>query len=119
MAQDMHDFIEEKAEDGTWARIAYQTGVLVPTREQKRTLLRAIGAHVLMYPVKHEYTQAHDGQRWELQISVPGYDNGGPLPAPRERRDVIRIPVLKAIIQCAMSTLLMFLDEQGKHGLRR
>ena len=76
MAQDMHDFIEEKAEDGTWARIAYQTGVLVPTRRAEADTPaghRGACPHVSGL----DQTQAHDGQRWELQISVPGDDNGG------------------------------------------
>jgi hypothetical protein len=38
------------------------------TREQKRTLLRAIGARVLIYARKSDYAQAN-GKRWELQIT--------------------------------------------------
>jgi hypothetical protein len=76
-AEEMRDQVEEFVNSGEAARLAYKHGLLEPSREQKRTLLRAIGAHVLMYPVKHEYTQANNGKRWDLQISVPGDDNGG------------------------------------------
>jgi DNA invertase Pin-like site-specific DNA recombinase len=67
--------MDKLMDDGTFANAAYQAGFV--TREQKRTLLRAIGAHVLMYPVKHEYTQANNGKRWELVVIVSSDDNGG------------------------------------------
>jgi DNA invertase Pin-like site-specific DNA recombinase len=42
------------------------------TRDQKRRLMRAIGARVVMYPRKSEYAQANNGKRWELVVNVPG-----------------------------------------------
>jgi site-specific DNA recombinase len=70
-----YENLQALAADGTIARLAHETGVLEPTREQKRALLRAIGARVVMYAAKSEYAQANDGKRWELQISVPDDDN--------------------------------------------
>jgi DNA invertase Pin-like site-specific DNA recombinase len=77
-AEEMRDRLEEKLADGTIARIAYETGVLEPTREQKRALLRAMGAQVKMYPVKSDYNR-ENGKRWELVLNVPNDDNGSML----------------------------------------
>ena len=45
-----------------------------PTRDQKRNLLRAIGARVLIYAGKSDYAR-ENGKRWELQI-VPDVYTG-------------------------------------------
>jgi hypothetical protein len=39
-----------------------------PQREQRRNLLRAIVARVLIYSSKSDYAKANAGKRWELQI---------------------------------------------------
>jgi hypothetical protein len=39
-----------------------------PGRDQKRNLLRAIGARVLLYSSKSDYAKANTGKRWDLQI---------------------------------------------------
>jgi site-specific DNA recombinase len=44
-----------------------------PGRDQKRNLLRAIGARVLLYSSKSDYAKANAGKRWDLQI-IPDVD---------------------------------------------
>jgi hypothetical protein len=44
-----------------------------PGRDQKRNLLRAIGARVLLYSSKSDYAKANAGKRWDLQL-IPDVD---------------------------------------------